>query len=244
MNSYGSIDWELNIGGTELESARSVVQSSDGTFIIAGETRSNDGDVLEDHGSYDYWIVNLCASFSGTDIITACDTYIAPDGQVYNESGIYTSVIPNTYSCDSTLIIDLTINHSSEYIQYETALDSFTWPVNGQTYTESGTYSEVLMNQAGCDSTIVLNLSMESTAIDENLSLNVKVYINPTFNVISIQSESVMNNKFKIYDQQGREVMNGKLTGKNTEVSLGKLTRGTYTIQVDGNNKPAVIIKQ
>ena len=70
------------------------------------------------------------------------------------------------------------------------------------------------------------------------------MYPNPTTNLITIQSESVLNNKFKIYDQQGREVMNGKLTGKNTEVSLGKLTRGTYTIQVDGNNKPAVIIKQ
>jgi uncharacterized repeat protein (TIGR01451 family) len=70
------------------------------------------------------------------------------------------------------------------------------------------------------------------------------MYPNPTTNLITIQSESVLNNKFKIYDQQGREVMNGKLTGKNTEVSLGTLSRGTYTIQVDGNYKPAVIIKQ
>ena len=70
------------------------------------------------------------------------------------------------------------------------------------------------------------------------------MYPNPTTNLLTIQSESVLNNKFKIFDQQGREVMKGKLTGKNTEVSLGKLSRGTYTIQVDGNFKPAVIIKQ
>ena len=69
------------------------------------------------------------------------------------------------------------------------------------------------------------------------------MYPNPTTNLITIQSESVLNNEFKIYDQQGREVMNGKLVGKNTEVSLGKLSRGTYTIQVDGNYKPAVIVK-
>ena len=69
------------------------------------------------------------------------------------------------------------------------------------------------------------------------------IYPNPTTNLITIQSESVLNNKFKIYDQQGREVMNGKLTGNNTEVSLGKLSRGTYTIQVEGNYKPAVIVK-
>ena len=47
-----------------------------------------------------------------------------------------------------------------------------------------------------------------------------------------------------IFDQQGREVMEGKLKGKNTEVSLGKLSRGSYTIQVAGNYKPAVIVKQ
>ena len=80
----------------------------------------------------------------------------------------------------------------------------------------------------------------------ENITTNqiLNLYPNPTTNLITIQSESVLNNRFKIYDQQGREVMKGKLTGKNTEVPLGKLSRGTYTIQVDGNYKPAVIIKQ
>ena len=70
------------------------------------------------------------------------------------------------------------------------------------------------------------------------------IYPNPSTNLIMIQSESALNNKFKIYDQQGREVMNGKLNGKNTEVSLGKLSRGTYTIQVEGDFKPAVIFKE
>jgi hypothetical protein len=84
------------------------------------------------------------------------------------------------------------------------------------------------------------------TGVEEGSNLNNEIFMypNPTTNLITIQSETVLNNMFKIYDQQGREVMNGKLTGKNTEVSLGKLSRGTYTIQVDGNYKPAVIIKQ
>ncbi len=80
----------------------------------------------------------------------------------------------------------------------------------------------------------------------ENITTNqiLNLYPNPTTNLITIQSESILNNKFNIFDQQGREVMNGKLTGKNTEVSLGKLSRGSYTIQVEGNYKPAVIIKE
>ena len=53
-----------------------------------------------------------------------------------------------------------------------------------------------------------------------------------------------MNNAFLIFDQQGRQVMKGKLTGKETEVSLGTLSKGSYTIQIEGHFKPAVIVKK
>lgn len=70
------------------------------------------------------------------------------------------------------------------------------------------------------------------------------IYPNPTSNFITIKSDQLMNCMFNIFDQQGRKVMNGKLRGKNTEVSIGKLPQGIYTIQVVGNYKPAIIIKQ
>lgn len=51
--------------------------------------------------------------------------------------------------------------------QTQTALDSYTWPVNGQTYTQSGTYTDTLVNAAGCDSIVTLNLTMSYTGIEE-----------------------------------------------------------------------------
>jgi hypothetical protein len=39
--------------------------------------------------------------------------------------------------------------------------------VNGQTYTQSGTYTATIPNAAGCDSIITLNLSLSYTGIDE-----------------------------------------------------------------------------
>lgn len=86
------------------------------------------------------------------------------------------------------------------------------------------------------DPTVSIENYIEGEKID--------IYPNPTTNLINVQSETGLNNRFKIYDQQGREVMNGQLNGKNTEISLGKLSRGTYTIHIDGNYQPAVIIKQ
>jgi hypothetical protein len=47
----------------------------------------------------------------------------------------------------------------------QTALDSYT--LNGQTYTQSGTYTQVVPAANGCDSTITLNLTLNFTGIHE-----------------------------------------------------------------------------
>ncbi len=57
------------------------------------------------------------------------------------------------------------LNTSSS--QTQTALDSYTWAVNGQTYTQSGTYSDTLVNAEGCDSIVTLNLTLNYTGINE-----------------------------------------------------------------------------
>jgi hypothetical protein len=60
---------------------------------------------------------------------------------------------------------------NSTSTQIETAIDSYTWPVNGQTYTQSGSYVATIPNAAGCDSTITLDLTMSYTGL-ESLQLN------------------------------------------------------------------------
>ena len=117
----------------------------------------------------------------------------------------------------------------------------------------TGIYYQIeVVNANGCDPLKATDYGVSRSNIAtvgvvnniELISGSINIFPNPTTNLITIQSETELNNKFKIHDQQGREVMNGKLTGVSTEISLGKLSRGTYTIQVDGNFKPAVIIKQ
>jgi hypothetical protein len=51
--------------------------------------------------------------------------------------------------------------------QTTSALDTYTWPLNNQTYTQSGTFSDTIQNAAGCDSVITLNLTLNFTGIDE-----------------------------------------------------------------------------
>lgn len=45
-----SVIWQKNIGGSNDEQVFSIVKTADGGFLIAGETKSNDGDISGHHG--------------------------------------------------------------------------------------------------------------------------------------------------------------------------------------------------
>jgi uncharacterized repeat protein (TIGR01451 family) len=70
------------------------------------------------------------------------------------------------------------------------------------------------------------------------------IYPNPTSNIITIQGKEDMHQIFKIFDQMGREVYKGKLNGITTDVYLTNLSKGIYTLKIDGNYKPAQIVKE
>lgn len=62
LSSIGNIQWQKSLGGTLNEATNSIQQSSDGGYIIAGLTASNNGDVSGNHGTggnEDFWIVKL-----------------------------------------------------------------------------------------------------------------------------------------------------------------------------------------
>ena len=59
LDSLGALQWQKCLGGSEGDRAYSIQQTTDGGYIIAGYTQSNDGDVSGNHGWDDYWIVKL-----------------------------------------------------------------------------------------------------------------------------------------------------------------------------------------
>lgn len=100
----------------------------------------------------------------------SCNTYTAPNGQVYTSSGQYTALLSNANGCDSLVTINLTINDSSLTILNEVSCTTYTAP-NGQVYTSSGQYTSILSNAKGCDSTTLLNLTIDSIPSD-SVSIN------------------------------------------------------------------------
>ena len=56
-NSFGTLQWEKNYGGSSTEIFTNIVETSDGGYVLGGSSRSSDGNVSSNFGSYDYWIV-------------------------------------------------------------------------------------------------------------------------------------------------------------------------------------------
>ena len=98
----------------------------------------------------------------GSSSVTACDSYTW-EGQTVTSS----AVLVHTYlggavnNCDSTHTLNVTINYSSNAFDTVVACDSYS--VGGATYDTSGVYFYQIPNAAGCDSNIILTLTINYT---------------------------------------------------------------------------------
>lgn len=88
------------------------------------------------------------------------------NGQSYNTSCTQTAYLQTAAGCDSTVVLNLTVNpivyDEFSYI----ACDSFVW--NQVTYNESGNYTQTLQSSTGCDSIVTLHLTINHSAATED----------------------------------------------------------------------------
>lgn len=101
-----------------------------------------------------------------TERRTACDSYTW-NGQTYTEStsnATYNTV--DRFGCDSTVTLMLTINKNTNTTVTVPACETYTWLAaeggNGETYTESGTYTYDYYTDKGCPSTNTLVLTVNN----------------------------------------------------------------------------------
>ncbi|MFB6258896.1 MAG: T9SS type A sorting domain-containing protein [Flavobacteriales bacterium] len=59
LDSTGSIEWESNFGGTSGEHNGAGSEVADGEYVMACHTGSNDGDIDQNEGARDLWIVRI-----------------------------------------------------------------------------------------------------------------------------------------------------------------------------------------
>ncbi|MDO1502022.1 hypothetical protein Q2T40_17950 [Winogradskyella maritima] len=55
----GELLWEKNIGGTDFDVARAIYKTQNNGFLLAGSSRSSDGDVSDNKGQNDAWVLKV-----------------------------------------------------------------------------------------------------------------------------------------------------------------------------------------
>jgi hypothetical protein len=142
--------------------------------------------------------------------------------------------------CAGTDQVLVTVNQTANTVLNEVTLGSYT--LNGQTYLQSGSYTQTLMSQNGCDSIITLNLSISGVGISENEHQFV-VYPNPAAAIITIQGNGE-EQTIRITDALGRTILEQISFTKDTIISIEKLEPGNYFIELLEEKVHISFIKQ
>ncbi|WP_411766273.1 hypothetical protein [Winogradskyella sp. A3E31] len=90
ISPEGELIWERAIGGTSFDVARDIVKTQDNGFLLAGSSRSSDGDVAQNKGQNDAWVLKVNSdgnllwetSIGGFDIDFAYGVAQLNDGSV------------------------------------------------------------------------------------------------------------------------------------------------------------------
>ncbi len=88
LNANGEKEWSQFFGGTFTDTPYDVVETSDNSFIIVGSSDSDDVDIKNNNGTYDFWVVKLSntgdliweKSFGGSEIDEAWGIVATNDG--------------------------------------------------------------------------------------------------------------------------------------------------------------------
>ncbi len=89
LDATGEREWRRFYGGTNNDRSYDAVQTEDGGFIMVGSSESEDFDITDSKGSYDFWIVKVNAegtklwqkSYGGTEIDIAYAIEATGDGK-------------------------------------------------------------------------------------------------------------------------------------------------------------------
>lgn len=152
--------WQGTIpnGASTINSNLSATVYSSGVYYIRARNNANCWSITSTPV-----VINVYQPSFSTIAPVVCDTYTAPDGQVYSTSGQYEALILNYLGCDSTVAINLQVNPSYDVWDNHVACDSYTW-IDGQTYSTSNTNAIYTYQSIhGCDSTVHLNLEVGYT---------------------------------------------------------------------------------
>lgn len=253
------------LGGTNDDWGRKLGVDGSGNIYICGDVRSRPAtmepgtaaDTLRAYGVQDAYIIKLSCNDTSTTHLTVveCGESYSFDGQLLNASGTYTRRYPGLLGCDSTVILNLTLNPVPEAIitvDVDTLgttqpYSTYQWMKNGTlisgatqakyTVTENADYQVIVTNANGCIDTsevyIVTNHGVNIKNTNQ-LKAQVQVYPNPSNGKLNIKAPVAV--RWELMSVDGRMLQKGN--GRSQIINLAHLSEGVYLLKIldqDGN---------
>ena len=262
--------WETSSSGTGLTGGKCIDVNNSSIYIAGSFSHTIDFDPsLSDFfltttttsgsmSATDIFVHKLieCSPFNGTIDTTCCTSYIAPNGQVYTTTGIYNCLLNDPNGCDTSYVINLTINQApltpivtlSNDVELSTQIQnnaSYQWvfcsdnlPIVGAvnpTFTaiQNSLYYVVVTNSCGSDTSECANVN--TIGLNELDNREVQIAPNPTNGEILIQLNQV-NEPIHLFisDMQGRILMSDEIFSLEKTINLNHFSSGTYFITLEG----------
>ena len=107
--------------------------------------------------------VNPVASTPLSATICSNETYDF-HGRDLTQAGTYSDTLQTINGCDSVIVLTLSVNHVATTPLSATICSNEAYDFHGRDLTQAGTYSDTLQTINGCDSVIVLTLSVNPVA--------------------------------------------------------------------------------
>lgn len=205
----------------------------------------------------------VISKITGTDVVTACETFTWIDGNTYtsdNNTATYNLVGGAKNGCDSLVTLNLTvikINAAVTVADFTiTATETgaqYQWYKNNvaiegadtriYTAVQDGTY-KVKITKNGCEKTsaeiVITGTSVTITGAD----LPVKIYPNPTDKEVKINLGGIFSRvQVSVYNSLGVLIMQQTVVDcKETSLPLTG-EKGVYLLKIKADDKPEVVMK-
>ena len=173
-------------------------------------------------------------------------------GSAYTENGfnvsqigVYTQNLQTINGCDSVVTLTLTVNPVYSFTIDATINQGETYQENGFNVSEAGTYTQNLQTVNGCDSVIVLNLTVNSSLGDVVANtIEVALYPNPAENYTVLKVQGLKEQtKVALFDVRGRKLREFDLSAgtASLRLDLRDLPSGVYTLMIGNTTKKLIV---
>jgi hypothetical protein len=248
IDPLGTLEWQRCLGGSGYENGFGITQSTDLGLVMAGVTRSNDGDVVGFHvgsnsNSSDAWVVKLnptgsiewqkCLGSNLTDLL-------ADGGFIIGGSRNYGDYWVNRLDANGVIQWEQTFGGTMP-----DELEAINVTSDGGYILAGSTQSDDLDVDGNHSMYVydiwVVKLQTDPATTDELHTSTIQIFPNPAANVIHINSEKHnYGESYSIFNQQGQLVFLGYLDLATTTIDIAPFSSGVYTLLINGKSRSSI----